>query len=82
MHEAAMATRRLTPTERHILRYIAEREGRRCSKAQIAEALGRNQKTIDRLVSHLRAEGLVEATPVWDERGAQLANAYRLVRAR
>ncbi|MBM6774487.1 MarR family transcriptional regulator [Olsenella profusa] len=77
---AKAAPKRLTPTERRILLYVAEREGKSCSKAEMAEALGRNRKTIDRLVAHLREEGLIVSKPVWDKNGAQLPNSYRLAR--
>lgn len=71
-------SRRLTPTERRIIAYISEREGFPCTKGEIAAALGRNRKTIDRLVSHLRADGLLVSEPAWAENGGQLANSYRL----
>ena len=51
------------------------------SKARIAAELGRNGKTIDRLVSDLRRRGIIEITPSFDACGAQLANAYRVVDA-
>ena len=60
--------------------YLAEREGKPCTKAEIAEALGRNRKTIDRLISQLRAEGLLVSQAMWSEDGGQLANIYRLGR--
>lgn len=72
--------RRLTPTERRIIAYVAAHEGQPCPKAQIADALGRNRKTVDRLVSRLRSEGLLVSEPTWAENGAQLANSYRLAR--
>ncbi len=71
----------LTPTERRILAFVIEHEGERCSKALIAERLGRNQKTVDRLIARLRKEGYLEVEPVWGENGGQLANSYRLRRA-
>lgn len=73
-----VAPRRLTPTERQILSFLANHEGVPCTKAEIAEALGRNRKTIDRLVSNLRADGLLISEPSWGENGRQLANTYRL----
>lgn len=76
----AASPRRLTPTERRIIAYVAGHEGQRCSKAQIAQELGRNVKTVDRLVSRLRAEGLLVSEPCWGENGGQLANTYRLAR--
>lgn len=79
---SAAKPERLTPTERAILSLVAEREGKPCSKTQMAEKLGRNRKTIDRLVAHLREEGLIVSVPVWDKNGAQLANTYKLARRR
>lgn len=81
LEQRADGTRRLTPTERRIIEYVAEHEGQSCPKAQIATALGRNRKTVDRLVSRLRAEGLLVSEPAWSENGAQLANSYRLARS-
>lgn len=51
------AEKRFTPTERRIIAYVAEHEGKRCTKADIARALGRHQKTIDRLMTDLRTRG-------------------------
>ena len=73
---------RLTPTERAILAFVSEREGVPCTKSQIAEALGRNRKTIDLLITRLRADGLIVSEPTWSATGAQLANTYRLGRER
>ena len=73
---------RLTPTERAILAYVSEREGEPCTKAQIAEALGRNRKTIDLLIARLRTDGLIVSEPTWADNGGQLANVYRLGRER
>ena len=82
MQQTPAASRRLTPTERAILAYLAEREGQPCTKAKIAEELGRSKKTISRLVSQLRADGLIVSQPTWAENGGQLANTYRLGRER
>lgn len=79
---AAAPPRRLTKTEIAILAYVGQHEGEGCSKAQIARELERNQKTIDRLVASLRASGLLVVEQRWSENGGQLANAYRLARAR
>lgn len=78
MEQMPAAGRRLTPTERAILAYLAERGGQPCTKAQIAAALGRNKKTINRLVTQLRNDGLLISEPTWGEDGGQLANTYRL----
>ena len=70
---------RLTPTEARIIEFIERHEGKPCSKAQIAAVLGRNEKTVDRLLSRMRREGIVISTPVHAENGAQLANVYEVV---
>lgn len=74
------ATRRLTPTERKIIAFVAGHENEPCSKGQMAQAVGCSQKTIDRLVARLREEGLLVSTYAWGASGAQLANSYRLAR--
>ena len=71
---------RLTPTELRIVNFIQRNEGYPCSKAQIAAALGRNEKTVDRLLSRLRRNGLVISESVHASSGAQLANTYRLTK--
>ena len=50
-----------------------------CTKRELAESLGRNEKTVDRLVADLRRRGYVEVEMRFDERGAQLASIYRTV---
>ena len=47
-YEAASAWKP-TPTARKIISFVERHDGKPCSKAQIAVALGRNEKTIDRL---------------------------------
>lgn len=69
---------RLTPTEMQILSFVQRHEGHACSKAQIAAALGRNEKTVSRLISKLRQYKILIAEPSFAENGAQLANVYRL----
>ena len=71
---------RLTPTEMQIVNFIQRHEGYPCSKAQIAAAVGRNEKTVDRLLSHLRKMELVVSSAVHADNGAQLANTYRLTK--
>ena len=68
----------LTPTSRAILAFISERAEKPISKEQIAVALGRNEKTIDRLVSRMRRQGIIVSVPMWSEKGSQLPNAYRI----
>lgn len=70
---------RLTPTEMQILSFVQRHEGRAYSKAQIAAAIGRNEKTVSRLISRLRQYKILETEPSYAENGAQLANVYRIV---
>lgn len=70
---------RLTPTEARIIEFIERHEDKPCSKAQIAAVLGRNEKTVDRLLSRMRREGIVRSTPVYADNGAQLANLYTVL---
>lgn len=71
---------RLTKTAVAILAYIARHEGEVVTKADIAAELGRHVKTVDRLISGLRAEGLIIAEPRYVENGGQIGNVYRLAR--
>lgn len=80
LHGQEGGVRRLTRTEREILSYVAAHEGRLCTKEAMAASLGRNKKTVDRLVRRLKDEGLLVVTPVWDKRGARLGNTYYLAR--
>ena len=41
--------------------------------------MGRNEKTIDRLIARMRHEGILEAEPQWSENGGRLANTYHVV---
>ena len=70
--------RHLTKTESAILSYLKECGNEPCTKAQIATALGRNVKTIDRLISNLRADGALVVEHRWATSGGQLANVYRI----
>lgn len=71
---------RLTPTQMQILSFLAKHEGNPCSKSQIAAAIGRNEKTVDRLLSQMRRNGIVISEPMHSSNGAQLPNVYRLTR--
>ena len=74
--------RRFTKTQESILRYLAGETalngGVSCTKQQLADLLGRNVKTIDRCMSALRRQGLVETQTNFDENGAQVSNTYRV----
>lgn len=51
----------------------------RFAKRELAEALGCNVRMVDRAITRLRREGAIESVPQYDENGAQLGNAYRLI---
>lgn len=68
----------LTPSARAILAYLKDHEGEPVTKAVIASELGRCEKTIDRLMSGMRENGLIEVKENWTKEGAQLANSYSL----
>ena len=75
--------RRFTKTQEALLRYIAGetmlRGGACCTKKELAELTGRNVKTIDRCLSELKSEGVIEVEMRFDERGGQIASRYRAV---
>lgn len=71
-YEAASAWKP-TPTARKIISFVERHDGKPCSKAQIAVALGRNEKTIDRLIARMRHEGILEAEP----RGPRTAASWQ-----
>ncbi len=50
-----------------------------CSKKDLAAGVGVSEKTVDRSLSRLRREGVIESVPQYAENGTQLANAYRLI---
>ena len=79
-HRSVERPRRLSKTAIQILAYVGRHEGEPCTKAQIADALGRNVKTVDRLVSKMKGEGLLLVEPRWGDNGGQVANSYRLAR--
>ncbi len=64
-----------------VLEFIArdtEQHGSSCfSKRALAEALGCDVKTLDRAITRLKREGVVETVPRFDANGGQLPNAYR-----
>lgn len=72
----------LTPYQREILGYIAAesaRTGACCvSKNVIAKVVGCSEKTVDRAVRCLRAEGFLVVEPCYGESGEQAANSYRI----
>lgn len=68
----------LTPTELQLVRIIEEMEGVPVSKAALACRLHRNKRVIGRLISRLRAVGVLASEAVFSSSGAQIANRYRI----
>ncbi len=76
----------LTRSELRIAAYLAtgansQKDGdfSVCSKKDLAAGVGVSPKTVERALTHLRREGIVESVPQYAEDGTQLANAYRLI---
>lgn len=74
--------REFTETQEQLIRYIAGETAVSgcacCTKRQLAEMLGRSVKTVDRCISDLRERGVIEVEMRFDERGGQMASAYRM----
>ena len=71
-----------TETQEQLIRYIAGEtavHGGACvTKGELAKIVGRNVKTVDRLIADLRRRGVVETEMRFDESGGQVASVYRL----
>ena len=72
------APRKLTRTATQILSYIERHAGEVCTKADMARDLERNEKTVSRLLTKLRRDGLIEVESSFSENGSQVGNVYRL----
>ncbi|WP_165055551.1 MULTISPECIES: GntR family transcriptional regulator [unclassified Adlercreutzia] len=75
---------RLTPLQQRILGFIVERTAMggghaHCTKREIAEFMKCSAKTVDRAIVRLRAEGVIESHPRFNESGGQEGNTYRVV---
>ena len=77
----ASRKREFTKTQEQLLRLIAAETavsgGLTCTKRELAERLGRNVQTINRLVADLRDRGYIEVEMRFDGRGGQLPSRYR-----
>lgn len=81
--QSSAAGRNLTRSQLSILGFVASWQaagGDALTKGEIARAVGRSVKTVDRAMALFRAEGIVDSAPRYDASGAQLGNAYRLKR--
>ena len=71
----------LTPTQRALIALIVQAQDQDGSatltKREMAERLGKCEKTVDRLISDLRQRKLLESVPRYTEKGGQVGNAYR-----
>ncbi len=76
----------LTHSELRIAAYLAAEANANeeglfgCSKKDLAAGVGVSEKTVERSLTHLRREGVIESVPQYAENGTQLANAYRMVK--
>lgn len=74
----------LTPLQERVLGYIAAQDvaGRAAcySKRELSHALRCSVKTIDRAITLLRREGIIQVEEHFAEDGAQMPNAYHLAR--
>lgn len=74
--------KRLTPTQKRVLRFIVEHAGNRtavaCTKESMARELGCCVRAIDRAVRGLRSDGLIEVRPQYLPTGGQTANTYHI----
>lgn len=73
----------LTPTQQRLLAHIATQTalegGITCSKRDFAKTLNCDIRTIDRAISVLRKDNLIETEARYLENGGQVANYYRAV---
>ncbi len=73
----------LTPSGRQILGYIAAESVRTgecfASKKAIARAVRCSEKTVDRAVAYLKANGYIVVEPCFNDCGAQEGNRYRVL---
>lgn len=81
-HRRGPKKREFTKTQEQLIRYIAGETAVSgcacCTKRQLAEMLGRSVKTVDRCIQDLRERGVIEVEMRFDERGGQMASAYRM----
>lgn len=72
----------LTPTQRALIALIVQAQGQDGSatltKREMAERLGKCEKTVDRLISDLRQRKLLESVPRYTEKAAK--SAMRIAR--
>lgn len=68
----------LTLSELSLVVTIEALEGKPVSKAELSDAIGRNPKTISRLLLRLRREGVLDAETRIRTDGGRDANAYRI----
>ncbi len=76
----------LTHSELRVAAYLAAETNANekgffgCSKKDLAAGVGLSEKTVERALTHLRREGVIESIPQYADNGTQLANAYRVTK--
>lgn len=72
--------REFTETQEHLIEYIAAKTaecgGAQLTKRELAQIVGRNVRTVDRLMSDLRRRGIIEEEMRFNESGGQVASVY------
>ena len=73
--------RKPTPEERReiVINYIIKRSGRQIDTSQLAQKLAVSKRTIQSLMSKLKAEGLIAIEPTFDDFGCQGHNKYSYI---
>ena len=73
--------RKPTPEERReiVINYIIKRSGRQIDTSQLAQKLAVSKRTIQSLLSKLKAEGLITIEPTFDSSGFQGHNKYSYI---
>lgn len=77
------ARHHLTPSQERLLGIIAYETAvngaARYTKQQLAGLIRKDVKTVDRAVSRMKREGLIETEMRFSDDGRQLSSAYRVV---
>lgn len=78
-----MKNGRLTKSQRAVYEYIKRHTSVYgevyCSKKELAKKVGIGLKTIDRAITFLRREDMIESEPHYAEDGGQTCNSYKAV---
>lgn len=71
-----VAVAELSPSQLRVLGAIAAVGGRLLTKDELAGIAQCSKKTVDRAITRLSREGIIEVRARYDDNGSQLANEY------